>query len=140
MKQFFFLLLGFPLICFTAKAQSEKNLQIIQDPRLEEIINKRIEYNKKLAESPQGFRILIYSGNQRQDAYDAQNKFKRAYPDLEAYLGYAFPNFKVMAGDFKSKDDATEVATDLEKIFQGSALLVVPEKIDLSKAYVSGGE
>lgn len=111
------------------------NLEISQDPRLDVVMNKRIEFNRKLALSPQGFRIVLYSGRVRQDAYAIQEKFKRAYPDQEAYLTFAFPNFKINAGDYKSREQALQMLSALKDLFADQSLLIVPQKIDLLKAY-----
>jgi len=124
------------VLCFTglfAHARAQGHLVIIQDPALDEVLARRIEYNKKAAVSSQGFRILIYSGSQRQDAYNAQMKFRNTYTDKEAYLSYQFPNFKVMAGDFRSRDDAAKAASELKTMFPGESLLIIPQRIDVTK-------
>lgn len=113
--------------------KSASTLHVNQDPRLDDLIARRIEFNKRLSVSSQGFRILIYSGKQRQAAYSAQGLFKRSYPDQETYLTYAFPNFRVTAGDYKTKEDASRMLTELEKLLNDQSLLIVPQKIDLTK-------
>lgn len=118
----------------TQQVNTESGLQVNEDARLTAIVNKRIEFNKKLALSPLGYRIVIYSGRVRQLAYAAQEKFKRAYPEQEAYLTFAFPNFKITAGDYKSKEQATQVLGDLKKLFPEQILLIVSQKIDLTKS------
>jgi len=127
----FLLLLGFTGLVVHARAQG--HLVVIQDPALDEVLARRIEYNKKAASSSQGYRILIYSGGQRQDAYNAQMKFRNTFTDKEAYLSYQFPNFKVMAGDFRSREDAVKAASDLKAMFPGESLLIIPQKIDVTK-------
>ncbi len=117
----------------TTSERPSTPLQVNQDPRLDDIIAKRIEFNKRLAVSSQGYRILIYSGKQRQAAYSAQGLFKRAYPEQETYLTYAFPNFRVTAGDYKNKEDASRMLTELERLLNDQSLLIVPQKIDLTK-------
>ncbi len=119
----------------SAISHPSANLELDQDPRLDVLIEKRIEFNKKLSLSPQGYRIVLYSGKVRQMAYAAQEHFKRSYPGQEAYLTYAFPNFKITAGDYKSKEQATQMLNELKSVFSDQPLLIVPQKIDLSKAY-----
>lgn len=114
---------------------SEPNLQLNEDARLTLIINKRIEFNKRLGSTPQGYRIVLYSGRVRQLAYTAQERFKRAYPEQEAYLTYAFPNFKITAGDYKTKEQAGLMLNEIKTLYPDQILLIVPQKIDLTKAF-----
>lgn len=113
----------------------EPNLQLSEDARLTLIINKRVAFNKKLASTPQGYRIVLYSGRIRQLAYNAQERFKREYPEQEAYLTYVFPNFKITAGDYKTKEQAALVLNEIKALFPDQILLIIPQKIDLTKAY-----
>jgi len=115
--------------------RSEPNLQLNEDARLTLVIKKRVEFNKKLASIPQGYRIVLYSGRIRLLAYNAQERFKRAYPEQEAYLTYAFPNFKITAGDYKTKEQATLMLNEIKALYPDQILLIVPQKIDLTKTY-----
>ena len=113
----------------------EPNLQLNEDARLTLIINKRVEFNKKLSSTPQGYRIVLYSGRIRQLAYNAQERFKREYSEQEAYLTYVFPNFKITAGDYKTKEQAVLMRNEIKALFPDQILLIIPQKIDLTKAY-----
>jgi len=115
--------------------RSEPNLQLNEDARLTLVIKKRVEFNKKLASIPQGYRIVLYSGRIRLLAYNAQERFKRAYPEQEAYLTYAFPNFKITAGDYKTKEQAALMLNEIKALYPDQILLIVPQKIDLTKTY-----
>jgi len=53
-----------------------------------------------------GFRVQIFSGPNRQEAYAVQERFQKAYPGIDSYLTYYEPNYRVKVGDFRSRADA----------------------------------
>lgn len=57
-----------------------------------------------------GFRIQVYTGgNSRQDkvrAQQVQQKFKKAFPELSAYVHFYTPHWVCRVGDFKRREDA----------------------------------
>lgn len=53
-----------------------------------------------------GFRVQIYSGSNRNEAQSIQGRFKGLYPDMEAYMTYHEPNYRVKVGDFRSRSEA----------------------------------
>ncbi|MFC3200018.1 SPOR domain-containing protein [Parapedobacter deserti] len=64
-----------------------------------------------------GFRVQIYSGSDRSEAYAEQARFKRLYKDIDTYVSYEEPNYRVKVGDFKSRADAQELMQGLRKQF-----------------------
>lgn len=65
-----------------------------------------------------GFRVQIFSGPNRNDAYAAQSKFKSQFKDYESYISYEEPNYRVKVGDFKSRAEATQFMNVLRSSFQ----------------------
>lgn len=53
-----------------------------------------------------GFRVQIFSGASRNDAYAIQNRFKQQYSDIESYINYDEPNYRVKVGDFRGRTEA----------------------------------
>ena len=67
-----------------------------------------IEFNEKVQTVP-GFRIQIASlsgPNSRNGAFDLKRRFKEEYPDVEVYIIFTEPNFRIKVGDFTSRLDA----------------------------------
>lgn len=64
-----------------------------------------------------GFRVQIYSGNNRNDAYSAQARFRRIYPNINTYLSYTQPNYRVKVGDFAQRAQAQSLMQELKKNF-----------------------
>lgn len=82
---------------------------------------------KGLIHSGRGFRIQIYSGNDRRQAIQAKARFMRIYPQMRTYLSYSAPQFRVKAGDFQSRNEAYQVARTLTTLFK--PIMIVPDVI-----------
>ena len=98
-------------------------------------MDRRREFNRKVINSNMGYRLLLYSGTKRQDAYSLQSYFRQLYPNLETYISFSFPNFKLLGGDFRNKEDAGKVSDHIKSILNINPLLM-PQKIDPSKVYL----
>ncbi len=128
------LIIGF-FFCFFALqsiyAQEKGSVVVIKDPLLDSFISKRLELNKSLANetSSEGFRVQIYSGLEREQAYSNQSKFKSLYPMIPSYISYIQPNYRVRVGDFKSRLEAQRFLDELRTHY--SSLFIFAEKINL---------
>lgn len=120
---FIIFLIGF---CLSTKAQEagvvevskDTLISILQNFRAENEINptssrstislgpKVIDKSKATRVKRKGFRVQIFSGSNRADAQDVQNQFKSLHPDMEAYMTYQEPNYRVKVGDFTSRAEA----------------------------------
>lgn len=118
----------------TDSSSLNNGLIIHQDAKINWVLEKRKEYSKRISSSNMGYRLLLYSGNKRQEAYNFLTSFKQLFPNLETYLSFNFPNFKLQGGDFKNKEDAFAVGEELKRMLQINPI-PIPQKIDLSKAY-----
>lgn len=114
-------------------------LEIIKDSRIDSLIAHRYTVGKggssratnSGAVSAYGYRVQFYSGPNRKEAFNAQNRLLQMHPELRTYINYKEPNFKVKAGDFRSRLEAAKLMQDLKGIF--SSLFILSEKINLPK-------
>lgn len=60
-----------------------------------------------------GFRVQIFSGSSRSDAYAVESKFQSSYKDIGSYVTYDEPNYRVKVGDFRSRSEATGFMREL---------------------------
>jgi len=112
----------------TAGAQTRGKVEVIKDARIDTFAAHRLELNKGAdAMTINGFRVQIFTGENRKDAYNAQAKFQEQFPDTKSYIIYNEPNFKVRVGDFRTRLDAEKLQNDLKKIFTG--MFIIQEKI-----------
>ncbi len=112
-------------------------LNIVQNPSIDTLISRYIMINRNIKEKlgyygMQGFRIQIFSSSNR-DAREESNKvyseFISKFPDLKAYTLFAPPGYyKVRAGNFRTKTEATKIFLEVSKEFPDAYL--VPDIIN----------
>lgn len=94
---------------------------IHKDPRLYLLVKKQAEVNKITGvdnrKTDKGYRILIISTNNREEAIEAKAKIYTYFSELKAYLWYQSPYFRVKAGNFKDKQTADKYKNKLGAYF-----------------------
>ncbi|HEX3933079.1 MAG TPA: SPOR domain-containing protein, partial [Puia sp.] len=119
----------FMLFAVSASAQTRGKVEVIKDPRIDTLAAKRAELNKAVGIGDvTGFRVQIFTGSNRKDAYNAQAKFQQEFTDIRSYVIYSEPNFKVRVGDFRTRLDAEKLQDQLKKWFDGT--FIITEKIN----------
>ncbi|MDB5131323.1 MAG: hypothetical protein JWR02_1072 [Mucilaginibacter sp.] len=133
---FFFMAVLLPALSF---AQTRGKVEVVKDPLIDTFIARRPMLNKAILnigeETVYGYRVQIFFGSSRQAAYDAQEKFRQEYPDLRTYVSYTEPNFKVQAGDFRTRLEAEKLRNELTQSF--TTLFIISGKINPPKADTS---
>ena len=128
----FFMAIFLPAVTF---AQNRGKLEVIKDPLIDTLMARRSMLGAIKgapgAETGSGYRVQIFFGSSRQAAYDAQAKFNEEYPEYRTYISYTEPNFKVRAGDFRTRLEAQKLAQDVRPMF--TSIFIVPERINLPK-------
>lgn len=109
MNRRFLLFLTALLLVGSLQAQRQKGkVEITGDVKVSDLVKKHIEFNERVQTVP-GYRIQIASlsgPNSRNNAFDLKHRFKEAYPDVEVYIVFTEPNFRIKVGDFTNKLDA----------------------------------
>jgi hypothetical protein len=139
---FFFVLI---LVSAKASAQATRGkVQLVAPPIFDTLLSKRASHNKGIGSggsstagysSSYGYRVQIYSGSNRSAAFNAQAKFNKEFPEMRTYIIYREPNFKVRAGDFRSRIEAERMKEELKSLFP--AMFIVSEKINPPKTVIS---
>ncbi len=84
---------------------------------------------RKAHPSPmEGYRVQLFFGK-RDEAQKVRNEFVIKYPNTGAYISYLAPNFRLRAGDFRSKLDSEEFKKAIERDFPGC--YIVKDEIEL---------
>jgi hypothetical protein len=115
-------------------AQERGKVEVVKDPRIDTLIARRLSLktkNPEAALSANGYRVQIYSGSARNIAYSTQAKFQAKYPGIRTYIIYDEPDFKVRAGDFRTRLEAEKFKQELQGPFTG--LFIIAEKINIPK-------
>ena len=120
-----------------AFAQTGGKVIVVKDPLIDSIIARRIALNKEVTPNGSsivvyGYRVQVFFGADRREAYDQQAKFKDLYPELNTYVSYTQPNYKVRAGDFRTRAEAQKLLNDLRSVFP--TLFIFSERINPIKA------
>lgn len=137
-----FVFLGVLLFLFSLKvnAQREKGkLEVIEDTLISILQKKRIEYattpEHEMTKRPGekgtalGFRVQIYTGPSRTEAYAVQARFQRMHNDISTYISYTQPNYRVKVGDFRSRSEAQALMRELKKDF--TAVFLFTEQVNV---------
>lgn len=120
-------------------SNTEGGVKVVKDSRLDLLVKKQIYINTLAIRNQPGFRVQVISTNKRNEANDIKAKVMQLYPDYRTYLDYQPPYFKVRIGDFKSREEATELREKLSDNFPGG-IFVVPAIINLSPEKEAGNE
>lgn len=95
---------------FATAQHNEKtgDIRIFADPRIEKLAAEYPAIATQI-HSLDGFRVQIFfdSGNlSKRNASQAREDFIRRYPDVEAYITFREPYYRVRVGDFRTKLEA----------------------------------
>ncbi|MDR0863902.1 MAG: SPOR domain-containing protein [Candidatus Symbiothrix sp.] len=84
-----------------------------------------------------GYRIQVFMGSNpstaRSEASSKQAAIKESFPEIGAYLTYNAPNWKLVVGDFISREEATVFKQQLQREFPqyGREMYIITDKIKL---------
>lgn len=96
-------------------------ITVNKDPRVELLIKKQAQINEETSrnarKSGKGFRLMIISTNNREEAIAAKTKVYTYFPELKAYLWHQSPYYKLKAGNFKDRKEAEEYQKRLNVYF-----------------------
>ena len=84
------------------------NVQIIQDPRVDSLLQKHIELNEQNPDI-EGWRVQIFieaANYSKRMAIEAKSEFVGKYPNVRNYLIFQEPYYKVRIGDYRTKMEA----------------------------------
>jgi hypothetical protein len=92
-----------------------------KDSRIDLLVKKQAYINEVTSRdsrrTDKGFRLMIISTNNRDEAMAAKTKVYTFFPDLKAYMWYQSPYFRVKAGNFKDRKDAEAYQRRLNTYF-----------------------
>lgn len=126
---FITLFLGF--CCMDGFSQQRGKVEVVADPLISVMQRSRkgtnitatsptrppIDKETATRTTAMGFRVQIYSGSDRSEAYAEQARFKGLYKGIDTYLSYEEPNYRVKVGDFRSRSEAQDLMQGLRKQF-----------------------
>lgn len=101
-------------------------VEIIQDYKIKELVDRHIEINSK---APiKGYRVKIHFGTDKNQAKEVKGAFISKFPDVPAYEKYDQPNFNIRVGDFRTKLEAYSFLKKIQPDFP--AAFIVQDEIE----------
>ena len=119
-------------------AQTRGTVKEFKDPRIDSLIAHRnaLKSSKSggVRFSSQGYRIQIFSGSNRKEAYNIQDRFQAEYPAIRTYISYRMPDFKLHVGDFRTRLEAEKQLQEMKGRYTG--LFITSARINPPKSEV----
>lgn len=109
-------------------SKSEEPLYI--NKRLEAVLDTMAEQNRAIRYIS-GFRIQLYVGNTRQEADNAKSYVYQLFQELNPYVSYSQPTYRVKVGDFMYRADAEEYLEQMRQQYPSAVIL--PERVEIKK-------
>ncbi|WP_353722550.1 SPOR domain-containing protein [Dyadobacter sp. 676] len=99
--------------------------------KLESVLDTLAKQNKSIRYI-NGFRIQIYVGNVRQEADNAKSYIYQAFPDLNPYVSYTQPTYRVKVGDFMYRSDAEQYLDVIRE--QYASAVILADRVDIKRS------
>jgi len=105
--------------------QGSGSLKIFQDPAIDTLLSRYI-LNKKNSREPNGYRIVIFLGRERNSKDEAKKihaEFTTLYPKIPSDIIFQEPTtFLVSVGNFRSKVEGYKLFVELQKRYPNAFL------------------
>jgi hypothetical protein len=119
---------------------SDGVIRIESDPAVTALVGKpgaRLDVNGSSDFTEwSGYRIQVFMGNgndpkTRTTATDRQMSIQNTFPELPAYLLYVAPNWRLVVGDFMTREEANLIKQRLQRVFPqfGKEMYIVSDII-----------
>lgn len=107
-----------------------QKLGIDQPAQFKRMVELHIRKNES-ERGMNGFRVEIFFSSAldaRQKALQVKTAFLKEYPDINSYVIYVSPDFKVRVGDFRTKNEALALMKQIQARFPKA--FIVPDIIE----------
>ena len=120
--------------------RGEGIIQISSDPKITELIglvSPEVSMSETDYVKTNGFRIQAFMSNDSRTAQkeitDKRALIKDSFPDIDIYTGYTAPNWKLLVGDFITKEEAEVFRQKIKKTIPalGKEMYIVPDKVNI---------
>ena len=120
------------------------HVNVVGDVAVKKMVEKHVEFNSRNRTIP-GYRVQIasFSGvNSKSSAFELRDRFMVDYPEVQAYIVFDEPNFKVKVGDFRSRLEAYAFLQQIKEFYKGYIIKdnIYPEPPDLQEYAPDDGD
>lgn len=111
---------------------ASNNVTVFKDSRLDILAKKEAEFNILGSKSAKGYRLMILSTNDRDQAMNIRAKLLQLFPEQKVYMSFQPPYIKLKFGNFIEKAEADEYKKDiLSYKLVTNNIYLVPEIIEI---------
>ena len=119
-KKAFFISLTIIISYLSTNAQVA-NITIKQDPKFEQLLNEKRKINVSNAVNDY-YKIQIFSGDSEK-AKSTLTEFRQSFSGMDGTIIFNTPNYKVWAGNYKSRIEAERNLIDIKKMYPNVHLI-----------------
>jgi hypothetical protein len=138
------------LVAFSSQAQTDSTLKklvfdsttvtIHRDPRLDLLVKKQAQINEETSRDSRrivkGFRLMVITTSNRDEAIAAKTKVYTYFPELKPYMWHQSPYYKLKVGNFREKKEAEAYQKKLNVYFP-KGVFVMPDKVEVKPGKAS---
>ena len=102
-------------------------------------INRRLDMvldtlamRNRYVKHAQGYRIQLYVGTSRQEADAVKIYVYQNFPELNVYITYSAPTYRMRAGDFINRLDVERYYNSIKNEFPGA--MILGDKVEIRKS------
>jgi hypothetical protein len=102
-----------------------EQLPVSQDARIDSLLKRHIAMNKRM-NGTEGYRLEVFFSSglkAREEAMSVKTEFLTKYPDVQAYMIFQSPDFKVRVGDFRTKNEALALKDRIKKTYPNAFIV-----------------
>ncbi|QJW92155.1 SPOR domain-containing protein [Spirosoma taeanense] len=99
--------------------------------QLDLVLDTIANQNRSIRYAP-GFRVQVYVGNQRKEVDDIKLIIAQNFPELNPYLSYNQPTYKLKVGDFMRRLDAERYYASIRQLVPLAQLQA--DKVDVRRS------
>jgi hypothetical protein len=109
----------FSALAMNAQTANSNAVIIYNDPQIENLVELHIDYNEEFP-LIDGYRIqlLMRAGNTALDeANQIKDEFEENYPEINTYVTFREPYYRLRVGDFRTRLEAMEFMENLKRSY-----------------------
>lgn len=119
-----------------SKPVDSNTVVVHKDPRLDLLVKKQAQINEVTTRNSRrigkGFRLMIITTNNREEAISAKTKVYTYFPELKAYMWHQSPYYKLKVGNFKDRKDAESYQRKLN-IYFPKGVFIMPDQVEIKQ-------
>jgi len=129
-----------PIADSSRPVMDSSSVVVHKDPRVDLLVKKQAQINEETTresrKTAKGYRLMIISTINRDEAIAAKTTVYTYFPELKAYLWHQSPYYKLKAGNFKDRKEAEDYQKRMNVYFPKGVFImndIVEVKPDKSK-------